>query len=302
MKRHEFLTGLHQVLAPRSYLEIGVNDGRGLACSSTRTIGVDPVLRVSVEVACDLKLVAATSDDFFARSDATGWFDDGVIDLAFIDGMHLSEFALRDFINTERLSSLGGVVVLDDMLPRTVEEAARDRITSDWAGDVYKVAAVLEKYRPDLVVVGIDTEPTGLVLIVGLDPENQVLSECLAEIETDLRVSDPQQVPHEIVHRSSAADPAQVLASSVWSDLVAARDAHRGPAGSLRSLLELRGSAHYVSNPLPSKPWPPAKNAAAKSAAKSAPAGQRKAAPKRKATPPKSAVHRLRAAIRRRLS
>jgi hypothetical protein len=299
MRRHEFLTGLHQVLTPRSYLEIGVNDGRGLACSSTRTIGVDPVLRVSVEVACDLKLVESTSDDFFARPDATGWFDDNVIDLAFIDGMHLSEFVLRDFINTERFSSPGTAVLVDDMLPRTVEEAARDRITGNWTGDVFKVAAVLEKYRPDLVVVRLDTEPTGTVLVIGLDPDNRVLSEHYEQIEKDLVVSDPQDVPHEILHRLSAADPALVLASAVWGDLVATRTADAGPTESLRSLLELRGTAHYVSNPPPNTPWPRKKKAAAKSGAKSLPPGQRKAAQKRTTTRPKSVAQRLRAAIRR---
>ena len=58
--------------------------------------------------------------------------------MAFIDGMHLSEFALRDFIGVERLSRWTGVAIFDDMLPG-VEEAGRDRRTRAWTGDVYKV-------------------------------------------------------------------------------------------------------------------------------------------------------------------
>src|SRR6516165_5157301 len=104
MDRHEFLSLVHEHYRPRSYLEIGVNDGLGLARSRTRTIGVDPDFCITVELACDLKLVKATSDDFFARPDVVSWFPGGVVDFTFIDGLHLFEYALRDFMNTERLS------------------------------------------------------------------------------------------------------------------------------------------------------------------------------------------------------
>ncbi|HEX4539841.1 MAG TPA: class I SAM-dependent methyltransferase, partial [Acidimicrobiales bacterium] len=168
MDRHQFLRVVHERYRPRSYLEIGINDGLGLAQSTTRTIGVDPDFRIEVELACDLELVKATSDEFFARADAVSWFSDGVVDFTFIDGLHIFEFALRDFMNTERLSTPASVVVLDDMLPRSASEAARNKHTLLWAGDVYKVAAVLERYRPDLTTVLLDTEPTGLLLVLGL--------------------------------------------------------------------------------------------------------------------------------------
>ena len=80
-----------------------------------------------------------TSDDFFARADPI--VSGGDRRLAFIDGMHLKlEFALRDFINLEKLTHPGSVVVFDDVLPRNNEEASRVRHSLFWAGDVYKVA------------------------------------------------------------------------------------------------------------------------------------------------------------------
>jgi hypothetical protein len=125
MKRHEFLARMHASLRPRSYLEIGVRTGTSLALSSTRTIGVDPSFRIDTELACDLQLVRATSDDFFARPDAISWFPEAVADLAFIDAMHLFEFVLRDFMNIERFCTPASVVLFDDMLPRSQSEAAR---------------------------------------------------------------------------------------------------------------------------------------------------------------------------------
>ena len=127
MTRHDLLRGLHEGLAPRTYLEIGVNEGASLSLSRTKSIGVDPDFRVRHPLSCDLDLVKAKSDEFFTRPDALAHFDGVPVDLAFIDGMHLSEFAVRDFINVERHLAPAGVAVFDDILPRNVLEAARDQ-------------------------------------------------------------------------------------------------------------------------------------------------------------------------------
>ncbi len=105
--RHEFLQRVHALLAPRGYLEIGVDDGRSLALSRGPTVAVDPVDRLAVSVQCDLHFVQATSDEFFTHPDPLGHLPGRQVDLAFIDGMHLFEYALRDFMNVERLSHPG---------------------------------------------------------------------------------------------------------------------------------------------------------------------------------------------------
>jgi Methyltransferase domain len=286
VNRHGFLTGLHEHYAPRTYLEIGVNDGRGLARSRTRTIGVDPAFKVVAELACDLQLVKATSDDFFARADAIGWFPEGVIDLTFIDGLHIFEFALRDFINAERLSSPASVVVFDDMLPRSVDEAARDRHTVAWTGDVYKVAQVIAQYRPDLVMVPINTQPTGLLVVVGLDPTSTVLTDHYDEILAEYVTPDPQDVPLEVMHRQAAAEPEAVLSDSAWSKLAAARTADGLPPDTLSSLRALRGTSTYVWSQPAANPLRATKPASGAASAK---------------TSPKWTVKRIRNAIKRRL-
>jgi hypothetical protein len=254
MELHAFLRSFHDRFAPRSYVEIGVRQGHGLACSRTRTIGVDPDYRVRVELACDLKLVKATSDEFFARPDALDWFPEKVIDLTFIDGMHLFEFALRDFMNAERLSAPTSVVVLDDVMPRSVDEAARDRITVDWTGDVFKVVQVLQRYRPELVLVPVDTEPTGVVVVAGLDPSSSVLTDRYDEIVAEYVASDPQHVPDAVIHRREAADPDKLLAAAGWDRLVSARGT-AAPADALAELVALRGTASYIHVPPVARPF-----------------------------------------------
>ena len=145
------------------------------------------------------------------------------LDLVFIDGMHLFEYALRDFMNVERYCTWTSVIVFDDMLPRDVDEAARDRHTKFWAGDVFKVIDVLRRYRPDLVVLPVDTEPTGTLLVVGADPANQVLRTAYDEIVRTSVVPDPQSLPASILSRRDAVAPERIADASVWPDLIRAR-------------------------------------------------------------------------------
>ncbi|WP_037915368.1 class I SAM-dependent methyltransferase [Actinacidiphila yeochonensis] len=245
MNRHEFLRGLHRVTATRNYLEIGVNDGRSLTLSQVPSIGIDPAFKVNVELRADIHLVKATSDDFFATKDPLGHLKSArnpvknarkgrplfahyrggtTLDLAFIDGMHLFEYALRDFMNVERFSRWDSVIVLDDMLPRDIDEAARDRHTDAWTGDVYKLIPVLAKYRPELTVVPVDTEPTGVLLILGADPGSTVLKDHYDEIVQEWVVPDPQKVPEGILSRVDAVSPEMLLRGGFWTDLVRNRN------------------------------------------------------------------------------
>ncbi|MER5744051.1 class I SAM-dependent methyltransferase [Streptomyces sp. NPDC002225] len=255
MNRHDFLRHLHRVYRPRNYLEIGVNDGRSLALSRVPSVAVDPAFRVVTAISCDVHLIRATSDDFFARADplihlrtgrnpfralarrdAFGLFGgDPKVELSFIDGIHLFEYALRDFMNVERHSRWSSVIVLDDMLPRDVDEAARERHTKYWTGDVYKLVRVLRRHRPDLLVVEVDTEPTGVVVVFGADPADTTLRNAYERIVDEYVVPDPQDVPEEVLGRKSAVRPEALLRAEFWPALVRARDLRR-PRSAFTSL------------------------------------------------------------------
>lgn len=224
MLRHDLLRELHELYRPRTYFEIGVQRGHSLALSRVPTVAVDPAFTVNSEIHCDVQLVKATSDDFFRRDDPFAHFRGIPVDLAFIDGMHLFEFVLRDFINVERHVAETSVIVLDDVLPRGVTEAARHRRTRAWAGDVYKIVPVLQRYRSDLTTIVLDTEPTGTLIVLGADPGNTVLAEHYDEIVHDYVVGDPQQVPADMLQRRCAVDPRTVMAAPFWSTVRAARD------------------------------------------------------------------------------
>jgi Methyltransferase domain len=219
LRRHEFLRALHQLTAPRSYVETGIHKGQSLTLSRVPSIGIDPEFAISSEVMADVHLARTSSDEFFARKDPLAHLPKKVIDLAFIDGMHLAEYALRDYLAVERFTTPASVVVFDDMLPRSIDEAARHRHTAAWTGDVYKAAEALRTMCPDLVVLEVDTQPTGLVVVLTPDATRGGVLAGYDEWLDIALAPDPQDVPSEVLNRTRARDPQKLLKSAGWRQL-----------------------------------------------------------------------------------
>jgi hypothetical protein len=214
VSRHEFLAELHTLLQPRGYLEIGVQHGYSLRLAGCPAVGVDPNPLISVPVGPNVKIETSTSDAYFAALDGFR-LPFPALDLAFIDGMHLYEYALRDFIGVERIAHPGTVVVFDDMLPRNQHEAAREQCPGDWTGDVWRIWEILSHYRPDLHLVLVDTQPTGVLAVHGLNPASTALAD---EYKDIVRRWPPVNVavPDAVINRSHAVsvDAALELAMS----------------------------------------------------------------------------------------
>lgn len=209
--RHEFLAKLHEQLKPRGYLEIGVFSGDSLRLVNrgTPAIGIDPDPHLHGHFPGTTQVAKETSDEFFSKPELIEQW--GVpIDLAFIDGMHLVEYALRDFMNVERYSNPRTVVVLDDVLPRNQEEAAREQCPGDWTGDVWKVPRLLETYRFDLTVHLVDTTPTGTAVVYGFTSGDTVNVD-LGELVAPLGLEGWEIVPEDVINRVGAISPREAL-------------------------------------------------------------------------------------------
>jgi hypothetical protein len=215
----DFLEQLHERVRPESYLEIGVRGGHSIARSTVPSLGVDPAYEIASDLKLhdDITLVEQTSDDFFAGDAPVAGLPNGGVDLAFIDGMHLYEFALRDFINIERWSRPGAVIVFDDVLPRSSREAQRDRASSAWTGDVWKIVPTLRRLRPDLMTIQVGTAPTGLLMVLGADPSSTVLPDHYDELIASWVGPDHVQPPANLLNRRQAVRPAVVLDAPFWA-------------------------------------------------------------------------------------
>jgi len=225
MHLHEFLSHVHDVVKPKVYLEVGVQHGTSLklAHAAESAYGIDP--NPLILPAGNQTIFPQTSDTYFwnvrKQEDATGDVHPR-IDLGFIDGLHHFEQALRDFLNIEHWSHDGTVVVFDDVLPRNQEEAQRDQIPGDWTGDVWKVTQVLLRYRPELVIWEVNTQPTGTLLVWGFGEEEKnihyydLLRQAIEEY-TELTV-----VPDNVINRAFAVEP--VFALNELKECIDARD------------------------------------------------------------------------------
>ena len=180
----QLLKRIHRHLHPRTYVEIGVSTGTTLKLcdEATQAIGVDPAPRLQFALAANQHVFSQTSDDFFAQHDVTGELGGKPVDLAFIDGMHLFEYALRDFSNLERLCTPHSTILVHDCYPLDRQTADRERTTLFWSGDIWRLILLLKKYRPDLEINVIAAPPTGLGVIRNLDPASRVIADNLARI------------------------------------------------------------------------------------------------------------------------
>jgi hypothetical protein len=193
----DVLSRLHHVLRPENYLEIGVESGAtlALATTATRAVGVDPAPALSAALPANARLYPVESDRFFAEESRDTVFDGRPVDLAFIDGMHWFEYALRDFVNVEHWAAKDSTIVLHDCLPISSVAARRERASMFWVGDVWKVLDALLEYRPDLLIRVIPTPPSGLVVVRRLDPNSRVLRDNLDAIVTRYRETEYSMTP-----------------------------------------------------------------------------------------------------------
>lgn len=212
---------LEAVLDPSLYLEIGARSGTSLARRKCSFVAVDPRFVITADVfngAPQMLFFQQTSDDFFA----SGVLRDAALvpDLAFIDGMHLFEYALRDFINCERAMRPGGVICLHDVCPFNYAMTTRDLdylevLRRPWTGDVWKVMAALKDYRPDLTIELLSAAKTGLGVVSDLDPSNTVLNNRMDEILARYRDMDLAEIgARAYFSRFPLKDPE---ALSLWS-------------------------------------------------------------------------------------
>ncbi len=177
----EVLDRLHRFLTPKTYLEIGTLSGTTLKLARCASIAIDPSFSMLEKDMLSGKpsclFFQMKSDDFFSRYSPSVLLGRPV-DIAFLDGMHYAEFLLRDFINIERHVARNSLVILHDCMPGSVEMTTRHIEQGvAWTGDVWKVAPVLKKYRPDLRIHALEAPPTGLIICTNLNPNSRILED-----------------------------------------------------------------------------------------------------------------------------
>jgi tetratricopeptide (TPR) repeat protein len=213
----DWLEKLYDYLKPKNVIEIGVSQSASLARvpAPAIAIGVDPVPSVIYPLKTEAHIFAETSDDFFARRNVRELLRGEPLSIGFIDGSHIFEQALRDFMNLEKYCGPNSLIMFHDTVPLDELTQRRTPETHFSTGDVWKTILCLKRYRPDLDIFTIATAPTGLTLVTGLDPGSTILSEIY-----DRALADHLNIPFSAVEHTLSSDLNTV--PNDW-DIVAAR-------------------------------------------------------------------------------
>lgn len=174
-----WLKRLYGLLVPETVVAIGVRQSESLAQVQPPTvaIGIDPNPTAKFPLKTETHIFTETSDEFFAAGRVDKLLGGRPLSVGFIDGLHLFEQALRDFINLEGCCGPRSVILFHDTVPLDQPTQSRTCETSFYTGDVWKTILCLKHYRPDLDIFTIATPPTGLTVVTGLDPTSLVLNE-----------------------------------------------------------------------------------------------------------------------------
>jgi hypothetical protein len=193
----DFMKILAENLAPRSYFEIGTSRGDSTSAFPCDVLCVDPNFIIETSPLGRRRrsfFIQMPSDEFFRTHKIRDFFPDGP-DICFLDGLHRFEFLLRDLINTEAACRPNSVILIHDCLPtnermaeRTMrtDEAESESTRTFWTGDVWRILPTLKKYRPDLRVLQLDCDPTGLVVCTNLDPDSRTLAQNYNQIVDEM--------------------------------------------------------------------------------------------------------------------
>ena len=121
--RWDLLQKIIEIKNYKNYLEIGCDDDMLFSrINILNKVGVDPICGGNVR---------KTSDDFFKDNKKK-------FDLIFIDGLHYYEQVKKDILNSLKVLSPDGLILLHDCLPSRQSHQAVPRYRGRWTGDVWK--------------------------------------------------------------------------------------------------------------------------------------------------------------------
>ena len=185
LETSELINDIAKIIDAHSYLEIGVETG--LTFNQVKIFqktAVDPrfLFDYQRDLRTNLSFHEITSDVFFKKLAEKNEIKIKLFDLVFIDGLHVFEQVLKDFINSVNHINPGGVIVIDDTVPidefsalPSQKDCYRLRIESgrhndgSWHGDVYKLIYVLSKNEKHKIHIATVTDLSNPKTVVWME-------------------------------------------------------------------------------------------------------------------------------------
>lgn len=232
MNRSSLLQFLISKYDYSTYLEIGTQKGVSFfPIKCNLKIAVDPVFLIEPKDKLKWlfknpynfrnKYFEMTSDDFFLKYERF-LQGEGRPDIVFIDGLHTFKATLKDILNSLRVISRTGTIVVHDCFPphkaaaepgTDAEEVAlrSSRIqgwTGEWCGDSWKAIAYLrKKYKEKLRVVVLNSDyGLGVVQISSNLPLDLDIDYKIFELVDSLQYEDMIKKPQDVIGLSNSEE------------------------------------------------------------------------------------------------
>jgi hypothetical protein len=184
--RHDIINSLTK--DTDKYLEIGVEYGFTFKnVHFNDKTGIDPDPKFEVENSESLKVM--TSDAFFETNN-------DLFDVIFIDGMHQTEYFMKDLNNSIQCLEENGIIFIDDILPISYYEQLKIprkhyyekdilKYGEPWTGDVWKVLFyILKNHLDDIDFTYFNNKYYRGVGMLKIKNKFKLSEECINEINT----------------------------------------------------------------------------------------------------------------------
>lgn len=151
MRRFDIINYLIRVNDYKTFLEIGTQEKINLS-----EIKIDYKVCVDPDPYAQAHHIM-TSDDFFKLNKEK-------FDIIFVDGLHHSDFAYRDIINSLHILNDGGCIVVHDVIPQSFNaqvipmDKAYEMGTVAWNGDVWKSWVKIRTQFKNMSMKVVDTD------------------------------------------------------------------------------------------------------------------------------------------------
>lgn len=169
---HHYIDVLSQLHTKKyaAYFEIGAKTGDSLRLSISPSVAIDPYFKLRNDPVGEKDfclLFQETSDQFFKGS--LPLLAGISCEFGFIDGMHLFEYALQDFINLAKIATDNSLMVFHDVLPSSFDASTRDfkKIPKGgaWMGDTWKLIPILIESGLTNNLRVLTSAPSGLLTV-----------------------------------------------------------------------------------------------------------------------------------------
>lgn len=156
MQRKEIIQKLINETNAKSYVEIGLGDGKlfqEIECQ--KKYGIDPQYEDYVfnkGTQCDIEPThKMTSDEFFKQNEEK-------FDIIFIDGMHDQHYVERDINNSLKVLNDKGFIVCHDINPTSKKMQKVPRRQNEWTGNCWKAWVKIRSRNPNINMCVVDTD------------------------------------------------------------------------------------------------------------------------------------------------